>query len=315
MSGDALVERGVLKGHDGWVTSLATSEADPSILVSGSRDRSVIVWRLTPGEDSSYGIAERRLTGHRHFVSDVTLASDGMHALSASWDGSLRLWDLATGDTTRQFHGHKKDVLSVALSADNRQILSGSRDRSVKLWNTIGECRKTIDGAHADWVSCVRFSVGADGPVIFSAGWDNVVRVFDTKEFKLRNELRGHTGYINTLTVSPDGSLCASGGKDGNAMLWDLNENKCIWSFNTHSTIYALAFSPSRYWLVTATAKGVTVYDLETKKAVVELVPDFGERGRKALTPHCTSLAWSADGSTLFAGYTDKTIRVYSVRV
>ena len=46
---------------------------------------------------------------------------------------------------------------------------------------------------------------------------------------------------------------------------------------------------------------------------VAELVPAFEERGRKALTPYCTSLAWSADGSTLYSGYTDKTIRVWAV--
>ena len=43
---------------------------------------------------------------------------------------------------------------------------------------------------------------------------------------KLRTDHIGHTGYLNTVTVSPDGSLCASGGKDGQAMLWDLNEGK-----------------------------------------------------------------------------------------
>jgi WD40 repeat protein len=42
-------------------------------------------------------------------------------ALSGSWDGTLRLWDLNTGSTTRRFVGHTKDVLSVAFSVDNRQ--------------------------------------------------------------------------------------------------------------------------------------------------------------------------------------------------
>ncbi len=62
-------------------------------------------------------------------VQDVVVSSDGQFALSASWDGTLRLWDLNTGTTTRQFYGHTKDVLSVAFSVDNRQIISGSRDK------------------------------------------------------------------------------------------------------------------------------------------------------------------------------------------
>jgi len=46
---------------------------------------------------------------------------------------------------------------------------------------------------------------------------------------------------------------------------------------------------------------------------VAELTPPFDERGRKALVPYCTSLAWSADGSTLYSGYTDNVVRVWSV--
>merc|ERR1712216_39621 len=100
------------------------------------------------------------LAGHSHFVQDVKISSDGLFALSGSWDGALRLWDICTGRTTRRFVGHSKDVLSVAFSMDNRQIVSASRDKSIKLWNTLGECKYTIGeqgGAegHTEWVSCV----------------------------------------------------------------------------------------------------------------------------------------------------------------
>ena len=50
------------------------------------------------------------------------ISSDGQFALSGSWDATLRLWDLNSGNTTRRFIGHAKDVLSVAFSVDNRQV-------------------------------------------------------------------------------------------------------------------------------------------------------------------------------------------------
>merc|ERR1712125_314524 len=74
---------------------------------------------------------------------------------------------------------------------------------------------------------------------------------------KLIVNLEGHTGYLNTVTISPDGSLCASGGKDGTAMLWDLNEGKRLYSLDADDIIHALVFSPNRYWLCAATSSAV----------------------------------------------------------
>ncbi|KAI7709529.1 Guanine nucleotide-binding protein subunit beta-like, partial [Hortaea werneckii] len=151
---EQLVLRGTLEGHSGWVTSLATSLENPNMLLSASRDRSLIVWNLTRDE-TSYGYPKRALKGHNHIVSDCVISSDGAYALSASWDKTLRLWELSTGVTTRRFVGHNNDVLSVSFSADNRQIVSGSRDRTIKLWNTLGDCKYTItDKGHTEWVSC-----------------------------------------------------------------------------------------------------------------------------------------------------------------
>jgi guanine nucleotide-binding protein subunit beta-2-like 1 protein len=123
----------------------------------------------------------------------------------------------------------------------------------------------------------------------------------------------GHGGYINSVTISPDGSLCASGGKDGITMLWDLNEGKHLYSLEASGVINALCFSPNRYWLCAATGSGIKIWDLETKNLVDELRPQFPEFGRKAQVPQCISLAWSADGQTLFSGYTDNTIRVWQI--
>jgi guanine nucleotide-binding protein subunit beta-2-like 1 protein len=287
------------------------------MLLSASRDRTIISWKLTH-ENDQIGYPKRSFTGHSHFVQDVAISSDAAFALSASWDGSLRLWDLNTGETTKRFVGHTKDVLSVAFSADNRQIVSGSRDRTINLWNTLGEKKYSFisnDNGHHDWVSCVRFSPNpSPNPLVVSAGWDKVVKVWNINTCKLETNLIGHTEYINTVTVSPDGSLCASGGKDGIAMLWDLNEGKLLSTLEAGDTIHSLCFSPVRYWLCAATQSSIKIFNLETKTEVETLKPaDLPTQGRKSVPIQCISLAWSGDGSTLFAGYTDNIIRVWQV--
>jgi guanine nucleotide-binding protein subunit beta-2-like 1 protein len=248
-------------------------------------------------------------------VQDLAISSDGQFCLSASWDHSLRLWDIQNGQTEKRFVGHTKDVLSVAFSIDNRQIVSGSRDNTIKLWNTLGECKYTItEKGHTEWVSCVRFSPSATSPLIVSCGWDRLVKVWNLTDCRLRADLVGHEGYLNTVTVSPDGSLCASGGKDGKAMLWDLYEGKHLYSLAADAIIHALVFSPNRYWLCAATSTSILIWDLESKTVVEDMrLPVEPHVGKRAVPIHCTSLCWSSDGSTLFAGYSDNKIRVYAL--
>jgi guanine nucleotide-binding protein subunit beta-2-like 1 protein len=314
--------RGDLKGHKGAITAIATHSAFPDYIISASRDKSIIIWKIERDQSADqYGVPSKRLVGHNHFISDIALTVDNskrLFILSGSWDGSLRLWDVENGKSTLRFVNHTKDVLSVAISPDNRQFVSGSRDRSIKIWNTLGLCKYTFtakDNGHRDWVSCVRFSPSTDEPLLVSAGWDKLVKVWDMRTLSCKFNLVGHEGYVNTITISPDGTLCASGGKDGSAKLWAIKGGKDLYSLETGDVINALAFSPTRYWLVAATNSSIVIWDLRTKVELdtVKLVAKKGTDDAKTVNVPCTSLAWSQDGSVLYAGYANNVIRAYHV--
>jgi len=67
--GEQLSSRGILKGHTGWVTSIACPQDNSDMILSSSRDKSIIVWNLTrDSSTSTYGVPKRRLAGHSGFV-------------------------------------------------------------------------------------------------------------------------------------------------------------------------------------------------------------------------------------------------------
>jgi len=319
--GDTFNIAGVLKGHGGWVTSIATPTASAEtqdIIVSGSRDHTLIQWHIARTE-YGYGTPHRSYHGHSHYISEVVLSSDAQFALSSSWDHTLRLWDLNSETKPKLFKGHTHDVTGVAFSSDNRQIVSGSRDRTVKLWNTVGECKHTYtEGGHTDWVSSVRFSPDVTSPTVISGGWDKLVKVWNLREGKVSQTFVGHTGCVSTIAVCPAGSVAASGGKDSKVFLWDLSEQKMVVSLDAGSQVNQIAFNPNLFWLAAATNKSVKIWDLKTRTVIADLGKTYPDLltpapGTKTAIPHAISIAWSADGRTLYAGYTDNNIRVWEL--
>jgi guanine nucleotide-binding protein subunit beta-2-like 1 protein len=339
--------KGYLKGHNGWVTSmqLGSREGMGNFLISSSRDKSVLVWKLDPTaeEGESYGKATKMYTGHSHFVQELSLSNDCAHCLTASWDGLIRMWDLNEGKTVRLFKGHTKDVLSVAFSQDNRLIISGGRDRTIRLWNILGENKFTIESAHNDWVSSVRFSPDTKQNLFFSAGWDRKVKLWDkTKmsEYAVEPGTTFSTHYLNTLAVAPSGAFVATGGKEGMLKIWSVKQRPDS-SFGLEparncalgSEINTVAFSPKFFWVACGCDDGIKLYDFKaqnvfsqiaikpievTQKTENEEEEEEKEEKEKKVPKKehkigVTSMCMDNAGKLVFAGCTDKTIRVYEI--
>jgi len=282
--------KGILKGHGDVVTSICTAATtDSNVIVSGSRDKKLIVWQMNQdGYGTEVGTAKKSLSGHGQAIQDCALSAavgGDKFAISASWDSTLRLWDLQKGVMARKFIGHTSDVNSVAFSMDSRQVVSGSRDKTIKVWNTRSECKFTSPAAesHSDWVSSVRFSPDKS-PTIVSASWDKTIKVWSLNDWKVKNTFAGHEAPVHTVTVSPDGSLCASGGKDSVCILWDLGSDKKVYTLETKGkdsgAVNSLCFSPRYYWLCAAMDKAIRIWELEEKKMLCDIVLKFQPSAR-----------------------------------
>ncbi|KAJ9447294.1 Guanine nucleotide-binding protein subunit beta-like protein [Diplonema papillatum] len=213
--------KGQLRGHGGWVTSIACAATGDGVL-SGSRDRSLIQWEIGTDNDAQQcGTPMRRLDGHSNFVQDVQVSDDGKFGISAAWDGTLRLWDLVTQAPPRrplplkkkekkvkvimsdsqghfsykgQLRGHGGWVTSIACAATGDGVLSGSRDRSLIQWeigtdNDAQQCgtpMRRLDG-HSNFVQDVQAS--DDGKFGISAAWDGTLRLWDLVTQRRRSQI------------------------------------------------------------------------------------------------------------------------------
>lgn len=140
--------------------------------------------------------------------------------------------------------------------------------------------------------------------------------------FLVKYSFRAHKDNINSLAIAPTGIHVATGGRENVLKIWELSDLKEEYrALNTGAPINKVCFNPNKQWIAAACENGVQVFDLMNNsddaiaKLIVEKPKKKKESKLRADSYPCTSLAWSADGRKLFAGFTDNIIRVYDVNI
>ena len=155
-------------------SKLEPTETPAKVLKKQTRKPEPVV---TPEDFSWYCI--RTLTEHKSYVRSVAISADGQTLASGSWDKTIKLWNLKTGDLLRTLTEHKNSVWSVAISADGQTLASGSADHTIKLWNLkTGDLLRTLTG-HKDFVWSV--AISADGQTLASGSRDHTIKLWEKK--------------------------------------------------------------------------------------------------------------------------------------
>ena len=175
----------------------------------------------------------RTFEGHSDMVESMSLSADGRYALSGSYDKTLKLWNVNTGECLRTFEGHSGRVRSVSLSANGKYAISGSNDKTMKLWElSSGQCQRTFEG-HSKDVNSV--SLSADGSYAISGSNDKTLKLWNMSTGKCLRTFEGHSKDVDSVSLSADGRYALSGSYDKMLKLWELSTGECLRTFEGHS--------------------------------------------------------------------------------
>lgn len=245
----------------------------------------------------------------------LALSPDGRRILSGSSDGSIHLWDLASGKQEKVLSGHNGRIMKLAFSPDGKNAWSGGADRRLRLWDlSTGQLIRTFPD-HGDWILGLGFT--PDGKRVFSAGggrlepgWregtDFDVRVWDVDAGTLIARWPGHKGMVFKLVVSPDGRRVLTTSTDGSARLWEADTGKLLRQFPMRREVGTDgAFTPDGNRI------------LLTYGEIVRILDAANGRELSVLRGHSTKLDTldvSRDGKTLLASsWGGKSFRVWSL--
>lgn len=248
---------------------------------------------------------DRTLVGHQDGVWSVALSPRGHILVTGSWDKTIKVWNVATGQLLRTLMGHQEAVWSVAVAADGKTLVSGSSDQQIKIWNLRkGQLIHTLTG-HSNWVAAVALS--PDGKLVASGSSDKTIKVWSLKSGELIHTLQGHCYAVTCIAFSPDGKTLVSGSGDKTLKIWSMRTGECLWTFTGHrASVTCLAISPDGKTGVSGDVKQtLTVWDLETLRVNYTLTGHSGTIWSVAIAP---------DGATFVSSSRDKTVKIWNLQ-
>ena len=299
------VDRSAILENDAATPDSVREKVEAMLLASTEKDLVVVFfagqgYRDRPDQDKP----ER--TGwilNNETLLNAAFSPDATKVLTASSDGTARLWDAASGTPLGEPLRHDRQVQALAFSPDGTKVMTGSFDGTVRLWDAatgkpLGEPLR-----HEGGVIAVAFS--PSGVKVLTGGGSSkhgTAQLWDSATRKPFGEPLRHDYAVFAVAFSPDGTKVLTGSIDKTARLWDASTGKPLGEPLRHdNAVLAVAFSPDGNTVLTGSGdKTARHWDAKTGKQLGEPLQHDGE---------VIAVAFSPDGNTVLTGSGDKTAR------
>lgn len=250
------------------------------------------------------GAPVQTYVGHTADIQQITFSADGKYLVTASSDGTVRLWDVQSGEELRQFTGHAGPVFLVELSPNGNYLLTSGNDGTNRLWDVnSGEDLYQFPGTFL--ASGIAFTSDSRR---FAVAKPGIMAVHDVLSGDILYQFDIPEMSGSMIDFSPDDQLIALSfiEKEGGLTVWDIDTGEEVQQFVGHEGwIGWVDFSPDgRYILSTGQDGTARIWDVET-----------GEELRR-FEGHTDALFngfFAPDGQTVITGSYDKTARVWDV--
>jgi WD40 repeat protein/DNA-binding SARP family transcriptional activator len=295
-------ERLALAAHAGRIEDVTISPAG-NLLATASADGTVRVWDVatllalsqaeTHDPEAEKEAQRYTLIGHLGGVMGVDWKPDGSAIVTASQDGTARIWSLpqaerGPGQVLLTLFGHDAPVVSVAWSPDGRHIATLGEDNSARMWDATIGMELFREPCQVLWVPIPRVAWSPAGELVCRT--PTKTWAWDVSRTTL--QLIGHTDNVWGARWSPDGTRIATASLDGTARIWDGATGEELLAVKGPGRLSFAAWSPDGTRIVTTGWGGpALVWDAITGELLLEFTRPPGEINFTA--------DWSPDGSRI----------------